>query len=150
MEMEDIISATASLDNMRQNMDMKRLAKEVLLEKNYVKFMKSYKFTFWFQLLGVLSGFLLPSVVIIILTKEISYFAVGAVIGIPWMCLWLPISLLMPQTKIYRKFAKWFRKKNATAYNPYLVFKVRNYSNLVAKVNALCIQKRQSVSFTLK
>ena len=41
---------------MRQNMDMKKFAKEVLLDENYKKFMKSYKFTFWSQLLGILSG----------------------------------------------------------------------------------------------
>lgn len=114
MDMRDIISAYASLDNMRQNMNMKRFAKEVLLEENYVKFMKSYKFTFWFQLLGVLSGLLIPSVIIFILTKDINYLAFGLAIGILWTCIWLPISLLMPQTKIYRKFAKWFRKKHAT------------------------------------
>ena len=51
--MKDIISANASLDHMRQNMDMKKFAKEVLLDENYKKFMKSYKFTFWSQLLGV-------------------------------------------------------------------------------------------------
>lgn len=112
--MRDIIAANASLDNMRQNMDMKRFAKEVLLEENYVKFMKSYKFTFWFQLLGILSGFLIPSVVILIFTKNIDFLAFGLAIGILWICIWLPISLLMPQTKIYRKFAKWFRKKHAT------------------------------------
>ena len=112
--MRDFISANASLENMRQNMEMKRFAKEVLLEENYVKFMKSYKFTFWFQLLGVLSGFFIPFVVIFILTKNIDYSILGLTIGILWMCIWLPISLLMPQTKIYRRFAKWFRKKHAT------------------------------------
>ena len=114
MDMRDIISANASLDNMRQNMEMKRFAKEVLLEENYIKFMKSYKFTFWFQLLGVLSGFLIPSAAILTFTKDIDYLAFGLAFGILWMCIWLPISLLMPQTKIYRKFAKWFRKKHAT------------------------------------
>ena len=114
MDMRDIISANAALDNMRQNMEMKKFAKEVLLEENYVKFMKSFKFTFWFQLLGVLSGFLIPSVAILTFTKDIDYLAFGLAFGILWMCIWLPISLLMPQTKIYRKFAKWFRKKHAT------------------------------------
>lgn len=114
MDMRDIISANASLDNMRQNMEMKRFAKEVLLEENYIKFMKSYKFTFWFQLLGVLSGFLIPSAAILTFIKDIDYLAFGLAFGILWMCIWLPISLLMPQTKIYRKFAKWFRKKHAT------------------------------------
>ena len=113
MEMRNIISANASLDNMRQNMDMKKFAKEVLLEENYIKFMKSYNFTFWFQLLGILAGFIFPSVILFILSKNISYCAFGAVIGIIWMCIWLPISLLMPQTKIYRRFAKWFRKRHA-------------------------------------
>lgn len=47
-------------------------------------------------------------------TKDMDYLAFGLTIGILWMCVWLPISLLMPQTKIYRRFAKWFRKKHAT------------------------------------
>ena len=112
--MKDIISANASLDHMRQNMDMKKFAKEVLLDENYKKFMNSYKFTFWSQLLGILSGFILPSVLLFIISKNISYCAFGIAIGIIWMCIWLPISFLMPQTKIYRKFSKWFRKRHAT------------------------------------
>lgn len=114
MEMRDAISAHASLENMRENMEMKQFAKEVLLEENYEKFIKSYKFTFWFQLLGILSGFFIPSVVLLIITGDINYVAFGAAIGILWMCVWLPVSMLMPQTKIYRKFAKWYRKRHAT------------------------------------
>ena len=112
--MRDIISANASLNNMYKNMAMKEFAKEVLLEENYMKFMKSYKFTFWFQLIGVLAGFIVPSVMLLIFSTDIIYCVFGAVIGIIWACIWLPISLLMPQTRIYRRFAKWFRKSHAT------------------------------------
>lgn len=49
--MKDIISANASLENMRQNMDMKRFAKEVLLEENYKKFMKPINLHFGFNCL---------------------------------------------------------------------------------------------------
>ena len=113
VDRRDMISANASLENLRQNMEMKSFAKEVLLEENYIKFMKSYKFMFWFQLLGILAGFLLPSAVIYILAKDIAFVAFGIAIGILWMIIWLIISLLMPQGRIYRKFSKWYRKRHA-------------------------------------
>lgn len=42
----NIAQAHASLENMRENMNMKELAKEILLPENYDKFIRSYKFTF--------------------------------------------------------------------------------------------------------
>lgn len=114
MDRRNMISAYSSLENARQNMEMKMFAKEVLLEENYEKFIKSYKFMFGFQLIGILAGFIVPSVVIIIIFQDISYIAFGAAFGILWMCIWLPISMLMPQGKIYRKFSKWYRKSHAT------------------------------------
>jgi hypothetical protein len=56
-------------------MEMKRFAKEVLLEENYEKFMKSYKFMFWFQLIGIIAGFIIPSAVIVIISQDLSYLA---------------------------------------------------------------------------
>lgn len=114
MQKRDIIQANASLDNLRKNLEIKEFAKEILLEENYTKFMKSYKFTFWLQLLGVSAGFVVPSVVLLIIFKDIAYCAFGAVIGILWMCIWLPLSLLIPPTRIYRKFAKWYRNRHST------------------------------------
>ena len=70
MQKRDLIQANASLENLRQNLDMKDFAKEILLEENYNKFIRSYKFTFWFQLIGVLAGFIVPSVVLLIIFKE--------------------------------------------------------------------------------
>ena len=117
----DTAGTYAALENMRENMDMKKLAKEILLEENYIKFMKSYicdyksyRFTFWFQLIGILAGFILPSLVFLLTFKEIEYCAFGLAIGIMWICIWLPISLMIPQTRIYRKFAKWYRSSHAT------------------------------------
>lgn len=104
----------ASLNNMRENMDMKNMAKEILLEENYLKYMKSYKFTFWAQLLGTLAGFVVPSAVLYLLFKDMAYCLFGVAIGVLWICVWLPLSLVMPQTRIYRKFAKWYRNKHAT------------------------------------
>ena len=72
MQKRDLIQANASLENLRQNLDMKDFAKEILLEENYNKFIRSYKFTFWFQLIGVLAGFIVPSVVLLIIFKEYS------------------------------------------------------------------------------
>lgn len=109
-----IAQTHASLENMRENTDMKNMAKEILLEENYIKFMKSYKFTFWFQLLGILAGFVVPSVVLYLIFKDISYSAFGAATGILWTCIWLPFSMLIPPTRIYRKFAKWYRNRHAT------------------------------------
>lgn len=93
---------------------MKSMAKEILLEENYIKFMKSYKFTFWFQLLGTLAGFIVPSVVLCIIFKDIMLFLIGVTMGVFWMAIWLTISMLIPPTRIYRKFAKWYRKKDAS------------------------------------
>ena len=107
----DLARTQAALDNMRENMDMKHMAKEILLEENYIRFMKSYRFTFWFQLLGTLAGLIIPPIVFYIVFKDLSYCVIGIAIGIPWMCIWLPLSLLIPPTRIYRKFAKWYRKK---------------------------------------
>ena len=45
MQKRDLIQANASLENLRQNLDMKDFAKEILLEENYNKFIRSYKFT---------------------------------------------------------------------------------------------------------
>ena len=110
----DIARGHASLENMRDNMAMKEFAKEVLLEENYIKFMKSYRFTFWFQLLGTLAGFTVPCAVFLMVYKEWEYCVFGAAIGIFWMCIWLTISMIIPPTKIYRRFAKWFRKSNSS------------------------------------
>ena len=46
MQKKDLIQANASLENLRQNLDMKDIAKEILLEENYNKFIRSYKFQF--------------------------------------------------------------------------------------------------------
>ena len=105
MQKRDLIQANASLENLRQNLDMKDFAKEILLEENYNKFIRSYKFTFWFQLIGVLAGFIVPSVVLLIIFKEFIYCAFGATIGIFWMCVWMLLSMVIPPTRIYRKFA---------------------------------------------
>ena len=110
----DAAQTYTSLENMRNNMVMKQFAKEVLLEENYIKFIKSYKFTFWFQLIGILAGFIIPCVVFLVIFKQFEYCLFGASFGIFWTCIWLPVSMFIPQTKIYRKFAKWFRKNNAT------------------------------------
>lgn len=114
MDAKDIITINAALDNMRQNAEMKTFAKKVLTEENYIRLIKSYNATFWLQLIGILSGFILPCLVAFIIIKDITALLFGAVFGVLWMCIWLPVSLFMPQTKIYRKFAKWFRKKHAT------------------------------------
>jgi hypothetical protein len=114
MKTSDIISASGSLENALENMEMKAFAKEVLLEENYEKFIKSYRFMFWFQLIGCLAGFIIPSVVLVMITQEVSYLAFGAFIGILWACVWLMISLFVPQGKICRKFTKWFRKRGGS------------------------------------
>ena len=59
MQKRDLIQANASLENLRQNLDMKDFAKEILLEENYNKFIRSYKFIFWFQILGFASFLIL-------------------------------------------------------------------------------------------
>ena len=46
MQKRDLIQANASLENLRQNLDMKDIAKEILLEENYNKFIRSYNFQF--------------------------------------------------------------------------------------------------------
>ena len=78
------------------------------------KFIRSYKFTFWFQLIGVLAGFIVPSVVLLVIFKEFIYCAFGATIGIFWMCVWMLLSMVIPPTRIYRKFAKWYRKSDVS------------------------------------
>lgn len=113
INMIDHISVYGSLENARQNMAMKAFAREVLLEENYEKFIKSYKFMFWFQLLGVLAGFLVPSVLLVVIMQDMAYAAFGAAIGIIWMIIWMLISLVIPQGRIYRNFSKWFRKRHA-------------------------------------
>lgn len=114
MQKRDFKQANASLENLRQNLKMKEFAKEILLEENYNKFMKSYRFTFWFQLLGILAGFIVPSVVLLIVFKDITYGCLGVTIGVLWMCIWMPFSSVIPSTRIYRKFAKWYRKRNVS------------------------------------
>lgn len=38
----------------------------------------------------------------------------GVVLGLLWMIIWLIVSMLVPQGKICRKFAKWYRDDQAT------------------------------------
>lgn len=118
----NIAQINASLQNMRENMDMRKLAKEILCEEDYTKFIKSYKFTFWFQLIGILAGFAVPSIILLVVFKDTSFLAFGAAIGILWMCIWLPLSLLIPPTKIYRKFAKWYRSRNSSIDELNIIF----------------------------
>ena len=122
MGLRNLATTNAALDNMRQNMDMKALAKEVLREENYERFIKSYKFTFWFQLLGTLCGFLIPSVILVLIYKDALMITFGAAIGIIWMIIWLVISQFIPQTKLYRKFARWYRKENSSLQELDLIF----------------------------
>ena len=68
----------------------------------------------WFQLIGVLAGFIVPSVVLLVIFKEFIYCAFGAAIGIFWMCVWMLLSMVIPPTRIYRKFAKWYRKSDVS------------------------------------
>ena len=68
----------------------------------------------WFQLIGVLAGFIVPSVVLLVIFKEFIYCAFGATIGIFWMCVWMLLSMVIPPTRIYRKFAKWYRKSDVS------------------------------------
>ncbi len=114
MRTRDVIQANVSLENLRQNLDMKKFAKEVLLEENYIRFLKSYKFTFWFQLLGILAGFIIPSLILVFLFGDFAMVMVGAAIGIFWMIIWLIISQFVPQSRIYHKFAKWYRQKDVS------------------------------------
>lgn len=120
--MNNHISEYGSIENMRENMQMKRFAKEVLLEENYIKFIKSYKFMFWFQLVGIIAGFLIPSSLIFIVTTDISLAMFGLVFGIVWMIICLIISMVMPQGKIYRRFAKWFRKRHSSLDELNIIF----------------------------
>lgn len=114
MDRRDIIQVQASLNNLKDNLGMKKLAKEILLEENYEKFMKSYKFTYWFQLLGTIAGFIIPSIVLIIIFDDIEMVMFGILIGIFWMIIWLVISHFVSQSKIYHEFAKWYRKKDVS------------------------------------
>lgn len=109
-KLAEIAGVHGSLQNMRENMEMKHFAKEVLLPENYEKFMKSYNYTFWFQLIGVLAGFIVPCTLLPIIFRNFDYCLFGAAFGIFWAIIWMIISQLIPPTKIYRKFAKWFRK----------------------------------------
>lgn len=111
MDQRDINQALASINNIKDNLDMKEFAKEILLEENYEKFMKSYKFTYWFQLLGIIAGFIIPSIVLVIIFNDIAMVMFRVSIGIFWMIIWLIISHFVPQSRIYHKFAKRFRKK---------------------------------------
>ena len=114
MQKRDLIQANASLENLRQNLDMKDFAKEILLEENYNKFIRSYKFTFWFQLIGVLAGFIVPSVVFLVIFKEFIYCPFAAAKSNVWVCVWILLSLVISPTKTYRKFAKWSRTSDVS------------------------------------
>lgn len=74
----------------------------------------NYKFMFWFQLVGTLAGFGIPCAVLILIFQDISYMAFGAAIGIVLLPIMFLISMLMPQGRIYRKFAKWYRNRHST------------------------------------
>ena len=115
MQLHDLTPAPGSTKNRKRvGRGNSSGHKEILLEENYNKFIRSYKFTFWFQLIGVLAGFIVPSVVLLIIFKEFIYCAFGATIGIFWMCVWMMLSMVIPPTRIYRKFAKWYRKSDVS------------------------------------
>lgn len=105
--------ASAAIDNFFLNMAMKECAKEILREENYIKFMKSYRFTFWYQLLGTIACFIIPCAFFLIVYKEVEYCAIGLTFGVFGMIIWLLSSLIIPPTRIYRKFAKWYQKGDA-------------------------------------
>ena len=121
---EQTYTLEPALNNMYENMSMKALAKEILLEENYVRYIKSYYFTFWAQILGILAGFLIPMIIFSIYLKDIENgILAGAGFGSMWMILWIPGALLLPQTRIYRQFAKWYRDDNSQIYELNLIFK---------------------------
>ena len=49
MQKRDLIQANASLENLRQNLDMKDFAKEILLEENHNKFIDHTNLHFGFN-----------------------------------------------------------------------------------------------------
>ena len=102
-------SAYGSLRNATENVKMKVYAKEILLEENYEKFIKSFKYMFWFQITGILAGFIVPCVVIFIATRNMDYAVCGLSIGIFWAIIWMILSMFVPKGRIYRDFAKWYR-----------------------------------------
>ncbi len=116
----------ASLKNLYENMEMKQWAKEVLSEKNYIQFIKSYQFTFWFQLLGIIAGFLIPCTILWVIYQSFEYCLFGAAFGILWMFVWLIVSMLIPPTRIYRKFAKWFRNEHSTLKELDAIFEAKS------------------------
>lgn len=113
MNFTDLAQANASLDNMMQNMEMKEFAKQVLLDENYIRFMKSYNFLFRAQVIGCVAGAVVPTVALLLAFPGTELWLIGLCIGIFWACIWLPCSLLFPQVKIYRQFAKWFKKRGS-------------------------------------
>ena len=50
-----------------------------------------------------------------LLKKELFELqAVDYSLGIFWMCVWMLLSMVIPPTRIYRKFAKWYRKSDVS------------------------------------
>lgn len=110
-------------NNIANNADMISYAKNILSKENYQKFIYSYKFTFWLQLIGMLAGFIIPTIIFLLIYKNFIYCIFAVSIGIFWMCIWLPVSLLFPQTKIYRRFSKMFRNNKINSDELNSIFK---------------------------
>ncbi|MCD7838319.1 MAG: hypothetical protein LUG65_05340 [Clostridiales bacterium] len=54
------LAPDGSIRNIREDMGMEHFASGVLTEENYNRYRKSCNFMFWFQLIGILAGFLVP------------------------------------------------------------------------------------------
>ncbi len=98
------------LENQAANMNAKEMAKEILTEENYNKFMKSYKTTYWLQLGGVIACFIISCAIFLIIFRQWDVCLIGIAFGIILSFIWLLITLILPQTRIYIKFTNWCKK----------------------------------------
>lgn len=106
----EIARINTLLENQAANMNAKELAKEILSEENYNKYMKSYKTTYWLQLGGVTACLIIPCAIFLLIYKRWDVCLIAVAFGIILSFIWLLVTLILPQTRIYIKFTKWCKK----------------------------------------
>ncbi|MCD7768670.1 MAG: hypothetical protein LUH36_00910 [Oscillospiraceae bacterium] len=117
--MSDEISHYRLWKDVRERMDSRQFARELLTEENYLRYLKSCEFTTKGLFIGFLAGYLVPVIVLFMITGDMGVAALfGVSFGVIWMLIWglfwLIVCRIAPQGKIHREFGKWYKDPDAT------------------------------------
>lgn len=94
-------------NNIKRNISLFRVAKDILLEINYQRFVESYKYMMKMLYTGLILLMVIPAVIFIVLTGNIQTGLLGVASVIIFLPIWIIIVSKLPKSRIAQEFSKW-------------------------------------------